>query len=433
MSQDDQVTFFARTNSRYGERLFGIRRRDRRNHMYIVGKTGTGKTTMLGVLVRQDVDNAQGLAFLDPHGDLVEQIFSQVPDRRRDDVIYFNVPDPDQTLAFNPLESVAPLKRPLLAAGLLEVFKKIWTESWGVRLEHILRNSLLTLLDQPEATIADILRLLDDDAFRKAAVARVTNVQVRRFWQQEYEKYPARYRTDAAAPIQNKVGAFLSDPILNRILTQPKSSFDLRRIMDEGKILLVNLAKGKIGEGSASLLGAMLVSQIGSVGLSRADIPETDRRDFYVYLDEFQTFTTQSLAGMLSELRKYRVNLILANQYLSQVDKPVAEAIMGNAGTLVSFRVGPADAAFLGKEFQPDFEPIDLMNLPNHSIYLKLMIDGAVSKPFSADAIETFTFRLRPTPTSSARDGNPDSGAGGKWNAIDPAQRLPAIAKPGSE
>jgi hypothetical protein len=387
MNHEDRVTLFAQTNFRNDRRVFGIWRRDRRAHMYVIGKTGTGKSTLLQRLIEQDIRNGEGVALLDPHGDLIEKLLGEVPDHRKGDLIYFNVPDPENTLSFNPLEGVPQAKRPLVAAGLLEVFKKIWTDSWGTRLEHILRNALLTLLDQPDATIADILRLLDDDLYRRTAVTRITNPQVRRFWIQEYENFPGRYRADASAPIQNKVGAFLTDPIMNRILTQPKSSFDLRRIMDEGKILLVNLAKGKIGEGPAALLGALLVSQLGFAGLSRADIREVARRDFYLYLDEFQTFTTMSLASMLSELRKYRVNLILANQYLSQVDRQVEDAIMGNVGTLISFRVGPRDADFLAKEFSPQFRALDLVNLPAYSIYLRLMIDGAVSPPFSATTI----------------------------------------------
>ena len=258
---------------------------------------------------------------------------------------------------------------------------------------YLFRDTLLrliaSLLDQPEATLADISRLLTDDAFRRNAAKRVANLQVRRFWLEEYEKYSPQFRTQAIAPIQNKVGAFLSEPILNRILTQPKNAFNLRQIMDDGKILLVNLAKGRIGGNASALLGAMLVSQIGVAGLSRAEVAEPERRDFYLYLDEFQTFTTASLSGMLSELRKYRVNLILANQYLSQVDPEVSDAILGNVGTLITFRVGPRDAAFLSKELSPTFTASDLTNLPNHSIYLKLMIDGVVSKPFSADTIRS--------------------------------------------
>lgn len=382
-----EVTYLARVHFRNDRRLFGIRRHDRRFHMYIVGRTGTGKSTLLETLVRQDIRNGEGLALFDPHGDVVERVFAYASKYREKDLLYFDVPRPDQPLRFNPLQSVPPLKRPVAAAGLLDVFKKLWSDFWGPRTEHILRNALLALFDQPAATLADILLLLGDKKFRETAAVRITSPQVKQFWLEEYKNYSIGFRSQAIAPIQNKVGAFLADPILNRIFTEPENTIDLRAAMDAGKILLVNLAKGKIGEDSASLLGAMLVSQIGVIGLGRADRPEALRRDFYLYLDEFQTFSTQSLANMLSELRKYRVNLILANQYLSQVDSEVMDAVLGNVGTLISFRLGPADATYLAKEFQPQFDALDLVNLPNYSIYLKLMIDGAVSRPFSANTV----------------------------------------------
>lgn len=387
MNSDDLVTLFAQTNARNDRRVFGIRQRDRRAHMYILGKTGTGKSTLLQTLITQDIRNGAGLAVLDPHGDLVERIWADVPVPKRQGFMYFNVPDATNPLSFNPFDSVPQERRPFVAGSLLDAFKKMWAEFWGTRLEHILRNALLALLDQPNATLSDILPLLDDDDFRRTAMTHVTNSQVRRFWLHEWEAYPPRYRTDAAAPILNKVGAFLADPLLNRILTQPRSDLNMRRMMDEGKVLLVNLAKGKIGEDSAGLLGSLLVAHIGSAGLSRADIPEEQRRDFHVYLDEFQTFTTQSLAAMLSELRKYRVNLILANQYLSQIDLHIRDAILGNVGTLITFRVGPLDATFLVKEFAPKLDALDLMNLPNYDIYVRLMIDGMVSQPFSATTL----------------------------------------------
>lgn len=387
VNKNDSVTYLGRVNYRNDRRLFGIRRRDRRFHMYIVGRTGTGKSTLLETLVSQDIRSGEGLTLFDSHGDLVERVLGIASECRQSDLLYFDVPHRDQPLRFNPLQNVPPEKRSLAAAGLLDVFKKLWTDFWGPRTEHILRNALIALLDQPRATLGDVLRLFDDKAFRETAAARVQSPQVRRFWLEEYKNYAPGFRSQAIAPIQNKVGAFLADPILSNIFSEPTGGLDLRQVMDSGKVLLVNLAKGKIGEDAASLLGAMLVSQIGVAGLSRADQPESERRDFFVYLDEFQTFSTQSLANMLSELRKYRVNLILANQYLSQVDPEVTEAILGNVGTLISFRLGPADATYLAKEFQPTFDVSDLLNLPNWSIYLKLMIDGTVSKPFSADTI----------------------------------------------
>ena len=386
-ASDNRITRLARLNFRDNRRPFGIRRADRRAHLYVIGKTGTGKSTLLETLIRQDIEAGVGLALLDPHGDLVERVLATIPASRQRDLTYFDVPDATRPLGFNPLERVAPTKRALAASGLLEVFKKIWAESWGPRLEHILRNALLALLDQPEATLADVLRLLADRDFRQRVSERVANAAVRDFWLREFETYPRNFRAEAVAPIQNKVGAFLTHPVLQRIVTQTKSAFDLRRVMDEGQLLVVNLAKGKIGEDAAALLGAMLVSRIGLTALSRAEVPEAERRDFYVYLDEFHSFTTLSLANMLSELRKYRVNLVLAHQYLSQLDLQVRDAILGNVGTMIAFRLGLADAEILEKEFAPEVGALDLVNLPNYQIYLKLMIDGTVSRPFSAETV----------------------------------------------
>lgn len=385
---DRDISFFARSNFRNQRRLFGIRQPDRRSHMYIIGKTGTGKSTLLETLAAQDIMTGRGLALLDPHGDLVEKLVPLAQEHRPADLVYFNVPDTTHPLGFNPLERVPPAKRPLAASGLLEAFKKIWADSWGPRLEHLLRNALLVLLDQPEATLADVPRLLDDPVFRKTAAGQTANPHVRDFWLREYESYPARFRAEVIAPLQNKVGAFLSNPLLCRIIDQPRSSFDLRQIMDEGKILLVNLAKGRIGEDTAALLGALLVARLGLSAMNRAEVPEAQRRDFILYLDEFQIFATLSLAGMMSELRKYRVGLILAHQYFAQLEEAMRDAVLGNAGTIIAFRVGLNEAELLEKEFYPEFTATDLVNLSNHEIYLKLMIDGRVSKPFSAGTLK---------------------------------------------
>src|SRR2546425_7742514 len=387
MENADPITVIGRTDFRDHRKIFGIRKADRRAHMYIIGKTGTGKSTLLENLARQDIRAGHGLTLLDPHGDLVERLVEAVPEERQPDCIYFNVPDVAHPLGFNPLESVAPIRRPLAASGLLEVFRKIWMDSWGPRLEHILRNALLALLDQPEATLDGVLRLLDDRTFRRNAMTHVANAVVRDFWLREYESYPARFRVEAIAPIQNKAGAFLTNPILRNILTQPKSALHFRRVMDEGKIVLVNLAKGKIGEDVAALLGAMLVSRIGLAALSRTDMPEENRRGFFLYLDEFQSFTTLSLANMLSELRKYRVGMILAHQYLSQLDLQIRDAILGNAGTIIAFRLGLADAEILENEFRPELAAMDLIGLPNYHIFMKLMIDGVVSRVFSGETL----------------------------------------------
>jgi len=386
---DERLTFFARTDFRNARKTFGIRQADRRAHMYLIGKTGTGKSTLLETLIRQDMMAGQGLALLDPHGDLVENVVAHVPDVRKSELICFNVPDRANPLGFNPLERVPAPQKPLAASALLEAFKKIWADFWGPRMEHVLRNALLALLDQPQATLADILRLLDDRTFRRVAAERVANAQVRNFWLREYESYPAYFRAETIAPIQNKVGAFLANPVLNEIVTQPKSAFDMRRVIDDGKILLVNLAKGKIGEDTATLLGALLVTKIAVAALSRANMQQEDRRDFFVYLDEFHTFTTLSLATMLSELRKYRVGMILAHQYLSQLDPQVMDAVLGNVGTIITFRVGASDAQTLEKEFSPEFSALDLTTLPNYHIYLKLMVNGMVSRPFSAETVKT--------------------------------------------
>lgn len=379
---------FARTNFRQTEdqRVFGLKRVDRRAHMYVIGKTGTGKSTLVKTLLRQDLISGDGCALFDPHGDLFAEIVSSIPRERGEAVVVFDATDPDLSIGFNPLAQVPVDRRTLAASAFLDVFQRQWEDSWGPRLEHILRNSLLTLLDQPEATLADLLPLLTDKEFRHALLSNVQNPQVRQFWVDEYEKYPYNLRAQAIAPVQNKVGAFLTNPILCRVLTHP-DPIDLRAIMDERKILLVNLAKGRIGGDGAALLGALLVASIGWTAFSRADQAEADRADFFVYLDEFHNFTTLTLTTMLSELRKYRVGLILVHQYLGQLEREIQDAIFGNVGTIISFRLGYRDAEVLTKEFVPVFSELDLINLPNHSIYLKLMIDGVPSKPFSAETL----------------------------------------------
>ncbi len=378
---------FARTNFRDEQQPFGIKQADRRSHLYLIGKTGTGKSTLLETFMRHDLQAGNGFTLLDPHGDLIERIKQFVPETRAGDVIDFDVPHRKQPFGFNPLSGVPVSKRPLAASGMLSVFKHLWFDSWGPRLEHILRNALLTLLDQKDAVLGDILRLLHDAKFRKEALTKIENEEVKKFWINEYNKYPERLRSEAIAPLQNKVGAFITNPLLGRIFNRPEKPLQLRKLMDEGRILLVNLAKGKIGEDTALLLGSLLISRLGLAALSRADTPQEQRSDHYLYLDEFHSFTTLSLASMLSELRKYRLNLILAHQYLNQLDPAIRDAVLGNVGTIIAFRVGAADAELLAPEFAPEITAADLTNLPNYHIYLKMMIDGAVSKPFSAVTI----------------------------------------------
>jgi hypothetical protein len=279
---------------------------------------------------------------------------------------------------------VHPNATALAASGLMEAFKKHWTDAWGVRMEHVLRQSLFALLEYGDATLADVLRLLTDKGYRKTVAGRIRNEPVRRFWLTEFEQYSFRYRADAIAPVQNKVGALLADPLLRRILTEPERMLYFRRIMDRRQILLVNLARGRIGDDSAGLLGSLLVTTIGLAAFSRADVPETGRNDFFLYLDEFQNFTTESVATMISELRKYKCGMVLANQTLTALSENVRDALLGNVGTMVCFRLGPRDAAIMGQEFGARFDPLDFTNLPNYRMYLRLMIDGAPSDPFSA-------------------------------------------------
>lgn len=382
--QDAGVIYFASTNFRNQPMTFGIKRVDRRAHLYILGKTGTGKSTLLESLMLDDARKGYGFALLDPHGDLLKKIKSRLPASRRDDVIDFDVSDSKQPYGFNPLAHVPKDKRPLAASGLIQVFKHLWKESWGPRLEHILRNSLLTLLDYPNATLSDILKLLSDRNFRKKVIPFITNREVRDFWIKEFDKYPERLKIEAISPIQNKVGAFLSHPLLQKILTRPEKPLSLRKIMDERKILLVNLAKGSIGEDTANMLGSLLISRFDLAALSRADTPEEKRQDYTLYLDEFHNFTTQSLILMLSELRKYRLSLVLAHQYLTQIEPSIKDAILGNAGTIIVFRIGAVDAEVFAREFAPAFSITDFTNLPNFHIYLKMMVDGKISAPFSA-------------------------------------------------
>ena len=324
------------------------------------------------------------MALIDPHGDLIETVLAVIPKKRLKDVIYFNPADLEYPIAFNPLEDVEPDKRHLVVSGLLSVFKKIWPEFWGPRMEHILRNAIFTLLEQPSSTLLDIPPILTDKIFRERAIAKVSNRIVRNFWFQEFDKYSVWLRSEATAPILNKVGQFLATPLIRNIVGQPKSAFNLRQVLDEGKILVVDLAKGKIGDDNCSLLGSLLVTKLQLAALSRADTPDEKRRPFHLYVDEIHNFLTLSFTDILSEARKYKLYLVMSHQYLDQLDEKMRAAVFGNVGTLISFRVGAIDAKHLAREFYPTFDETDLVNIPNHHIYLKMMIDGHTSKAFSA-------------------------------------------------
>ncbi|PIS42089.1 MAG: hypothetical protein COT24_05450 [Candidatus Kerfeldbacteria bacterium CG08_land_8_20_14_0_20_40_16] len=388
---NSDITYFAETNFRNRKVLFGIRDDDRRRHMYLIGKTGMGKSVNLENMIISDIRRGNGIAVVDPHGDTVEKVVKHIPNNRVNDVIYFNPADTEYPIAFNILEEVNPQYKNLVAQGLTGVFKKIWADSWGPRLEYILMNTILALLEYPGSTLLGITRMLVDKNYRKKVVAKLTDPIVKAFWIDEYANYNERFRTEAISPIQNKVGQFLSSSIIRNIVGQPKSTLDMRNIMDEKKILLLNLSKGRIGEENSALLGAMMITKIQLAAMSRVDISEEERKDFYLYVDEFQNFSTESFANILSEARKYRLNLIVAHQYIEQLGDQVKAAVFGNVGTIICFRVGAEDAEFLEKEFLPYFDENDLVNLPKYNIYLKLMIEGVSSNPFSATTLPPAT------------------------------------------
>lgn len=383
----EDITLFAETNFRNQRRQFGVKADDRRKHLYIIGKTGMGKTTLLENMAIQDIQNGHGIAIVDPHGEFAQKMLDHVPSDRINDVIYFNPADLDYPIAFNVIEKVDSEHRHLVASGLVGVFKKIWAETWGPRLEYVLRNSILALLEYPGSTLLGIMRMLVDKDYRRKVTDKIQDPVVKSFWIEEFAKYPDRFMVEAVAPIQNKVGQFLTSPLIRNIVGQTKSAVDIREVMDKKKILIVNLSKGLIGEDNSALLGAMLITRLQLAAMSRVDIPEGERKDFYLYVDEFQNFATEAFANILSEARKYRLNLILAHQYITQMVDEVRDAVFGNVGTLISFRVGAYDAEYLEKEFIPEFVAQDLVNLDFAQIYLKLMIDGVASRPFSATTL----------------------------------------------
>lgn len=389
MQDENNISSIGRTNGRPPHKTFGIKQNDRLFHMYAIGKTGAGKSTLLESLALQDIREGRGLAVIDPHGDLAERLSKQIPESRRDDLIYLDAADPSQPYGYNPLRRIQWEKIPLAASGLMEAFKKLFGEAaWGPRMEHVFRCALYALLEYGEATLPDILRLPTDSTFRAEVLKHVQNRPIQEFWKKEFPKYSYIYQREAIAPIQNKVGAFLADPRLYRMLTAPPVDLHIRTIMDERKILIVNLSKGRLGEDSANLLGALLLSTISLAAFSRADIPESQRQPFFLYIDEFQSFTTRAVVNMVSELRKYHIGLILAHQHLHQLEPDVRHAVLANVGTLIAFRLGPEDAPIIARELAPVFDAEDLLNLPRHDIALKLMIDGAPCRPFSATTLD---------------------------------------------
>lgn len=382
-----EIIFFGQTTFRGERKRFGIKTDDRRRHIYVVGKTGMGKTELLKNMVIQDIKNGNGVGFVDPHGEAAEEILKFVPEDRIKDVVYFNPADVENPVAFNIMEDVDVEYRHLIAGGMMGVFKKIWPDVWSSRMEYILNNAILALLETPGSTLLGINRLLADPEWRNEILENVKDSVVKAFWVKEFARYSQRYEIEATAAIQNKIGQFISSPLIRNIIGQEKSTIDIRKIMDEKKILIMNLSKGRVGEDSSRLLGALLVTKLQLAAMSRVDIPEKDRNDFILYIDEFQNFSTDSFASILSEARKYRLSLVLAHQYINQMEEKVRDAVFGNVGTMITFRVGAEDGEFLEKEFSPEFYTHDLVNLPKQNIYVKLMIDGLTSRPFSAETL----------------------------------------------
>ncbi len=385
--EPDTVSLFGLSNFRGRNLKFGFRRRDRGRHVYIVGQTGTGKSMALELLTLSDIYHNHGMAIIDPHGDYATDMLKFIPEERLQDVIYFNPTDRDHPVAFNPMEVTDPNLKNHISSELVGVLKRMFENSWGPRLEYILRYAILALLDVEGATMLDITRLLVEKDFRKKVIREIQDPVVRNFWTTEFASWNDKFAAEAVAPILNKVGAFVANPIIRNIVGQKKSAFNIRKIMDEGKILVVNLSRGGVGEDNAAILGALMVTKIQLAAMSRADLPLDQRRPFYLYVDEFQNFATDSFAVIMSEARKYGLNLTVANQYIAQMPETVRDAVFGNVGTMVSFRIGPGDAVIMGKYFEPTFLPEDLTRLNNQHIFVSMIIDGEKSLPFSGKTL----------------------------------------------
>lgn len=377
------ISYFAFTNFRNENRIFGIQQHDRLLHMYLLGQTGVGKSTLIKTLIEQDIMHKRGCCLIEPHGDLAQQVLRHIPESEKHRLVYLDPTDIHCNFGYNPLRKVSYEKRALVASGILDILKKLWENSWGDKLEHILRYTLLALLDQPQANFQNILDMLLDKGYRSSAMRYIESESVKDFWLKEFPKYMPY----DLMPIYNKVGAFLGYPVVRRILIENSENISLRTVMDKGQILLVNLSKGHLGADVSHILGALLVTAITSSSFSRVDTLEDERKPFFVYLDEFHNYTTLSLVNMLSELRKFKIGMVLANQYIQQLDKEIQYAIIGNVGTKVIFRIGHHDATVWAKEMKPYFADTDFMQLPNRYIYLTLMIDGIPIKPFSAVSI----------------------------------------------
>ncbi len=381
--EEKNITVLGKTNFRGSQSIFGVKPIDRRRHIYVIGKTGMGKSTLLENMIYSDIMAGRGVGVIDPHGDLADAVLNFIPSNRINDVVLVDPSDKEYAVAFNMLENVDPALGSIVCSGLVGIFKKIYADSWGPRLEHILRNTILALLEYPGTSMLGITRILSDDAYRKKIVSKIEDPVVKSFWIDEFGKMQDRIRIEAISPIQNKVGQFLSSPVIRNIVGQPKSTIDLRFAMDKGKIVIINLSKGKIGEDNSALLGAMFITKFQLDAMSRASIPEKDRKDFYLYVDEFQNFATESFATILSEARKYKLNLTMANQYIAQMPDEVRDAVFGNVGSVLSFQVGFDDAEYISQQFGEEILPPDLVSLSKYTAYMRLLIEGMPTKTFS--------------------------------------------------
>ena len=379
ISEKDRVTTLGRDYHRYGDRPFGIRLHDRLSHVYIIGQTGTGKSTLLRRMARQDAENGLGFCLIDPHGDLAESLHTSLAVPH----LYWNIVDANSPHGYNPLTRTSAQFRPLIASGLIDALKKQWADAWGARMEHLLRYAILALLEMPKTDVRDIMRLFVEKPFQQEVIAHISDPQVRQFWTQEYPSMSYKSAVDGVAPIDNKLGAFLAHPVIRKMMCEPKEPLRFRKIMDEGGILIVNLAKGWLGSDMANVMGGLIVSSIMNAAFSRHGTPENERRPFMLYIDEFHSFTTIAFASMLSEVRKYGLGITLAHQHIVQTDKAVFESVMGNVGSMMAFRVGALDAPTISRQFGT-VAVSDLVNLPNYRAFMQLLVNGEKTKPFTA-------------------------------------------------
>lgn len=382
-----EINFFARTEYKNKPTIFGIKGTDRRKHHYLIGKTGSGKSTLIANMAINDMRNGRGFAVIDPHGDLSETLLHFIPSFRVNDVAYLDPSDLEYAFSLNPLEVENPHQKELVVSGIVAIFKKLYYHTWGPRLEYILRNTILSIIDLPDATFLMVPSMLTDNAFRAKALEHIHDQVLKNFWLNEFAQMPPKLKSESISPILNKVGQFIQSQVMRNIVGKPKSTINLEKMMNEGKIVLLNLSQGKLGEDNAALLGAMTITKIQLASMNRVNLPEEERRDFYLYIDEFQNFATSSFIKILSEARKYRLNLILANQYIAQIPEDVRAAIFGNAGTMMSFLIGAEDARYMAREFGERFTEQDLLALGNYQALIKLSIDGITQSPFLAQTL----------------------------------------------